>query len=351
MLTKEQKLKQQLKHMDQIIQERLTDDNINKVFNHIKEQIKIPAQIKKHYIKNNVLFVEMSISIDQFYQWLSDNYQPGCICVRKLWYKFLNYIKDIFDYGYHFTNITNINKFIEYNPNPISLLDGVISKLPYNICSAADVYKPTIANDKNYFNFNIIAEAFELDNKDIDKDVINYIGILAQNDDENEEIINEENNNDSDEEIQVETKEEEMNRLIEEYKNGGECHAQIAYKILKDTQNQLDDITFIKSMELTPRIIKHSQNNNFISLLWSISKTQFVNTFSIFRKNNAEQVWQDFKNDFKINYNQYTCINKKLMNDYLISIHCQLDYIVNDIIDIDISKENNVKFKSIIQII
>lgn len=344
-------LKEQLNKLDQLLQKESADNNISEIFNHIKGQIILSPQIKKHYIKEDILFVEMSININQFYQWLSNNNSSYCIYVRKLWYKLLDYLNDIFSYGYHFSNITNINQFLGSNNNPVSLLDGIISDLPYNIFSAADIYKPKIADDKNDFNFIIIAKAADK-NTEIDEDVINDITILTydeNNDEDDEEIDNE--NEENDEEIKVETKEEEMRRLIDDYKNGGECHAQIAYNVMKENQNQLDDITFIKSMELIPRVIKHSQDNNIISLLWSISKTQFVNTFSIFRKNDTEQVWKDFKKDFQINYNQYTCINKKFMNEYLTSINQQLDHIISDIVDIDISRENNLKFKSIIQVI
>ena len=317
---------------------------INADFNSIKHLIRISAQIQKHYIKRNALFVEMSININQFHEWLSNNYPQGCLQIRKLWYEFLDYIHNMFDYGYHFDNINNINRFIESNQHPISPLDGVIANLPYNIYDAAEIYDSKIADDKNSFNFIIIAKGSNL-NEDLFEDVINDITILNDNDiiDDEEEI------DENEEEIQVETKEEEMNRLMNEYKENGICHAHIAYNVVKEEQTSQDDITFIKSIELTPRIIKHDQNNNIISLLWVISKTQFINSFSIFRPKN-DTIWNDFKNDFKSNYKQYMCISKKGLNDYLTSINKQLDYIIEDIDDVDISKENNVKFKSIIQI-
>ena len=317
---------------------------INVDFNSIKDLIRIPAQMQKHYIKHDAVYVEMSININQFHQWCSDNYPQGCLQIRKLWYDFLDYIHDIFDYGYHFDNILNIDKFIEQNNHPISQLDGIIANLPYNIYDAAEVYKPEIAKDKNSFNFIIIATGSNL-NEDLFADITNNIHILNDtcNCNENEDENGDENEN------EVETKEEEMQRLIKKYKENGVCHARIAHNVIKEAQANQDDITFIKSMELTPRIVKHNQNNNIISLLWVISKNQFINNFSIFRPKN-DTIWNKFKNDFQSNYKQYTCINKKGLNDYLISINKQLDHIIEDISDVDISKENNVKFKSIIQI-
>ena len=323
----------------------IKQNKIQQQFDSIKNNINIHARIKKHYLQDNVLYVNMYIDINQFRQWLKNNFSEGLINIRSLWYLFLDYIKNIFDYGYHFNNVMNINRFLKKNNNYLSSLDNIIKDLPYNICAAADIYKPEIANDKNSFIFNIITEAYRKE-EEIDNDIQN--SILINNNEDVEE--DDENEIEIEEEIKVETKEEEMNRLIKEYKENGCCHAHIAYEVMKQNQNQLDNLTFIKSIELTPKIIKHEKNNKIISLLWSISKTQFLYNFSLFRNDNLNQVWIDFKSDFMNNFSQYKCINKKCMDDYLVSINQQFHKEINGIYNVDISKENNVKFWTKIQV-
>ena len=332
---------------------RLTKEQFNQLliqFDAFKDSIHIPAQIKKHFLRRDCLIVDIEITIEQFREWLQDNFKFGLMNTRKYWYLFLDWTKEIFEYGYFFKNIDRINNFIKVN-NTSSFLrpvDQIISSLPYNICSTAIVANFKIADDKNSFTFSICAEGYDK-SETIDKNIKNRQFIFAEdllqkNDEKKDE--NEENVDD----IKVETKAEEMKRMLEQYANSGIAHAHIAYELIKQQQNSLSNIDLIKQMGLTLKIAKHNFiDDKTIALECVITKRQFIYDFSMFRHENIDQVWNELQADFSQNYQAYN-LNRTNISAYLFNLNLSIEEDKNNIYNINVSKPNSIRFWSDIKV-
>lgn len=315
-------------------------DKLFSHFNQIKDKVKLVAKIDKHYLKNKYLCVKMKVTIDQFYQYLLSEKLPWDIVSshRKLWYMFIDYVKNIFEYNYCFDNIKQINRFLPETDDNFALYpaDYAIKDLPYNICSSAQVTDIIIDENKDFFTFIITAEGYDLDDTDFDKKVKNRKFIFI----DNKELVKEEEIEEDDE-----TKEEEMNRLISEYKDTGVAHAHIAYELIKRKQEEMSNVEFIRQMGLTPKVIKHIQNDKTISIECVITKRQLLYDFSVFRSlEDNKNVWDEFKDDFYQNYNKYL-LNKKDLNVYISKLNMININYEKEIYNINV-KPNSIKFWS-----
>lgn len=302
---------------------------LKKQFNRFKNKVQLEATIDKHKLKNNILIVTAKITIEQFRNWLALHANKSkLISTRKFWYLFIDYAEEIFNYGYYFDNINKINRFLPESKNWLRPVDYLIKDLPYNICAMAVVSNFKVANDKNSFTFDILTEGYRK-KEEIDNNIVNSSLVV--------ESINK--TDEKEEEIKIETKAEEMKRLIDQYKDTGVAHAHIAYELVKQNQNELTDIDFIKQMGLIPKIIKYwSKEKNIIIVEFAITKRQFIQDFSLFRSSpDIDQVWNDFQKDFSINAKQY-------LLKYVINIPYKEK--INNIYDINISKPNSIKFCS-----
>lgn len=360
----------------------LTEQDLNLLFN----KICIPANIKQMKLKsNNLLAVTMQINIEQLNQWLySHNYQINSSQeLRKIWYNFCDYVKDIIEYGYHFNNVKNINKFFQYTIYNISPIDDFLNKTvtdKYDLCSAAEVAKFNLSEDKNNLEFNIFVEVC-LKNNDPDYNVntqklplndeqqLNHFLKSIQNisekndkydneenedneDNENNEE-NEDNDNSNDEDVRdninekKNKKKEELDELMDEYYRTGIKHGRIAAEILKREEQNASEIEFIRMLGLQPKVVSHILNDDIISLKLIITKRIFSRLYLLYRSNakkDIDVIWQKFKEDIAINTTNYTSFDWSNINTYLLNNHFIFKSIKCNIRDVDLQKDTAIYF-------
>ena len=338
----------------------LTIDEMN---SQIQGKVKIPASIKKYRIWNNILYITMQINIEQFNTWIELNYPIGIFKVRELWYKFQEYAKNIIEYGYHFSNIKNINHFLKRKKCDISLADEIVKSIAkennYIICNAAEIDNFKITDDKNNIEFDICVEAYHhindpdeyIKTHSLPLDNLEELDQYLQNLDK-KEILNKENNieenDDNDEEL---SNEEQEKNLLDQYNHTGILHGRIATKALYEDLHNADDIVYCKQLNIQPRIISHIiKENNILALKFVITKRSFSREYTIYKsQDNIDQAWNTYSHDILNHSENYTNIGKNNINEYLTQNNFIFNSLINNIYDITIN-ENNIIFWSDIKI-
>lgn len=339
---------------------------VDDMFLEIKDKIKIPATIQKHKIWDNLLQVTMSINIEQFNIWLYNHYSPGLFCIRELWYKFQEYTKDIFEYGYHFSNIKRINRFLKKKKCDISLADEVIKQVAeennYIICNAAEIENFKISKDKNNIEFDIIATAY-YNNTDPDMYIFSdslpiddpneldkYLESLDKKesitiDDNNlNKLENEEEINEDKEEL---TDKEKEDKLLANYNETGILSNRIATRALYEDMHNLEDIEYCKKINIQPRVAAHIiKENNILALKFIITKRAFSREYIAYKSDtNLDNAWNIYSKDIFLNSKEYTNFGKDNINEYLLKNNFIFNSFINNIYDIDI-QENKIIFWS-----
>ena len=281
------------------------DENIDVMFNSFKDNITIKASVNSYKIWDHCLRVKMIITIDDFRTWLNNNYPEGKQSTRLLWYKFLDYLKPIIDYGYHFKNVQQINRFTDI---PDDVIAQVASKNKYNITCSAEVCFFEESNDRNSCYFTLLAEAF-LQDEDPDEDIV------ARPYPSNNEI-----NTDVSNEIDIEEKDvldklieelpdsdnELLQKQLDEYSKNGVNSAEIADVLRQKKQAEKTNVELFHSIDLLPRATAHTIINNQLTVKFALTKRAFIEVFSAARElDNYNDVWNEFTADVINNSSNY----------------------------------------------
>ena len=329
------------------MQEDISDEKLpspEEMFDTFKDSITIPAYIDKGKIWDGICTVTIKIDIDQFRDWLNTNYHFGIVYVRILWYKFIDYLSNIIKYGYHFKNRTNIERFVI----PDKIMEEYANNHQYNICSPAECYNFTEDDDRNAINFDILAEAY-LPDEDPDAKVVTTKIIDIKNTDETIDKLQsdlDEEDHDVIKEGDDETVEDRLNKVYEEYKKTGIAKGAIGGRIIDEEINNMDNIEFIKSLDLQPVITKHIINNKKLSIKYAISKRNFIREYSLSRINDANKAWEIFCNDIVNNYDQYTNWLSYNLNNYITDNQLQISHSENNIYNVEITNSNIIRYWS-----
>lgn len=275
------------------------DDNIDIMFNLIKNNIKIISHIESSRIWDHQLQVKMQITIDDFRSWLNNNYTEGKSKTRLLWYKFIDYLKDIIAYGYHFKNIDQINRFTEW---PDDIIEQVAKEYNYNITCSAEVCNYKIAEDKNSVYFYLIAEAF-LPNEDPDVD-IKVLPYPEEIERQKEEIDEDKTLDDLINEL-PDSEEEHIKQLMKNYEESGIKHAEIADLLYKKDQDKQTNVDLFKKLNIMPKPTHHLLNGKILTIKFALTKRLFNQAFSNIRNTNVEDAWKEFVKDVIVNPKSY----------------------------------------------
>ena len=274
---------------------------INHIFDTIKSNIVLKASVNSYRLMNHILSVKMQITIDDFRKYLSNEHKSY---TRQLWYEFIPYIKKIIDYGYHFKNIEQINRFVDI---PDNIIEFVAKEKSYNITSSAEVVNFEEAEDKNLVYFSLIAEAFE---KDEDPDADVKVRSLPQ---QTIEKTDEEKHQDLLDKINKmsDSDEEELEKQLKQFNSDGINHANIVTKVNEEKINKMSTVEFCRNLKFIPKATKHELNGNILSIKFALTKKVFESALINFDKS-IDDIWPQFVKDFIVNPSKYTNFDKDM---------------------------------------
>lgn len=279
------------------------NDEINEYFDQIKSLITIKAKLDNFSIIDHQIRVTMRITIDDFCNWMSHNHLDNFKqYTRLLWYNFITYAKRIIDYGYHFNNIEQINRFVDI---PDTVIQQIADDNNYNVTCSAEVCQFEEESDKNSFTFLLIAEAF-LSDENPDEDIKSR----PYPKEDSNDVTNTADNSDNEldkliDELAV-SESDKLAKALEQYKKDGIKHAEIADVLYRQSRDAQTNIELCRNLIFNAKPTQHIINGNHLTIKFALTKKIFAETFSSMRDASMEKAWSEYTQDMINNPHEYS---------------------------------------------
>ena len=293
------------------------------------DNTEIHAYIVNGKLLDRLVRITVAIDIDQFRTWLVNNHYDSVMRTRELWDDFCKYIENIIKYGYHFNNITTIRHFVDVD----AIILNYASIYNINVCTAGEVDNVRIADDQNSILFDLIAEAYSMDD---DPDASLQPVEEETNEEKHEEVNEEEYINNL-----PNTVEELEAQMLGQFEQDHIAHAQIADTLMMNSITECSNEDFFQQLAIVPKITSHVIDGDLVSFKLTITKKAFIAVFELYRDRDSETAWDEFYNHFSSNPNSYTpIIHASNFSEYTNDNDIILDKMQDNIYNIERTNNN-----------